>query len=73
MAEERLIVDDSVEIAEMTADLEEYYECAGFAYFYNRVLKGMTDDQIREYHRKTFDEQTDFELEMWERKRNGEL
>ena len=55
------MTDDSVEIAEMTADLEEYYECAGFADFHNKVLKDMSDDQIRAYHKTTFcEEDMDF-------------
>lgn len=46
--------DLSIEIQDMVAELEEYYECAGFADFYERVLKPMTDDEIREYYRTTF-------------------
>ena len=31
--------------------LEQYYEAAGFADFYERVLKGMSDDDVNELPR----------------------
>lgn len=60
-----LVADDSIEIAEMTACLEEYYEAAGFADFYDRVLSTMDDNKIRESFHRTFDGMTVENLEMW--------
>lgn len=60
------------DIVEMTADLEEYYEAAGFADFYERVLSKMDEDQIRKYYHDTFEVEEDHELEEWERRYNGE-
>ena len=60
------------DIEEMTADLEEYYEAAGFADFYERVLSKMDEDQIRKYYHDTFEVEEDHELEEWERRYNGE-
>lgn len=60
------------DIVEMTADLEEYYEAAGFADFYERVLSKMDEDQVRKYYHDTFEVEEDHELEEWERRYNGE-
>lgn len=34
--------------------LEQYYEAAGFAEFYERVLKGMSDSEVIEMYKETF-------------------
>ena len=60
------------DIVEMTADLEEYYEAAGFADFYERVLSKMDENQVRKYYHDTFEVEEDHELEEWERRYNGE-
>ena len=60
------------DIVEMTADLEEYYEAAGFADFYERVLSKMDEDQVRKYYHDTFEVEEDHEFEEWERRYNGE-
>ena len=57
---------------EMMADLEEYYETAGFTDFHERVLKNMDPDQIRKYHHDTFEVEDDHEFEEWERSLNDE-
>ena len=38
----------------MVSDLEEYYECAGFSNFYEKILKNMNDEQIKAYYEDTF-------------------
>lgn len=46
-------------IEEMTDELEEFYEAAGFANYYDRVLKDKTEEQIKEMyenHIKSMDE-----------------
>ena len=43
------------DISDMIAELEEYYECAGFANFYDRVLKDMTEEEIIAYYKQTFE------------------
>ncbi len=60
------------DVEEMTADLEEYYEAAGFEDFYERVLSKMDEDQIRKYYHDTFEVEEDHEFEEWERRYNGE-
>ena len=60
------------DVEEMTADLEEYYEAAGFEDFYERVLSKMNESQIREYYHDTFEANENHELEEWERSFNGE-
>lgn len=44
------------DVIDLVEDLEEYYEAAGFSDFHDRVLKDMTDEQIRAYHAATFQE-----------------
>lgn len=44
----------SEEMIDMVADLEEYYEAAGFADFHENILKNMNDEQIKAYHEDTF-------------------
>ena len=53
-------------IADMRDELEDFFEAAGFADFYERVLKDMTDEQIIACYNETFSEE-DLELEKWER------
>lgn len=55
----------------MRYELEDFFEAAGFADFYERVLKDMTDEQIIASYNEIFSEE-DLELEKWERMRNGE-
>lgn len=46
-------------IEEMIEELEENYEAAGYADYYNRVLKGKTDEEIRKIYTeyvKSFEE-----------------
>ena len=56
---------------DMIAELEEFYECAGFEDYYERVLKNMSEEKIRAYYAETFKEE-DRELENWEREYRGE-
>ena len=58
-------------IEDMRYELEDYFEAAGFADFYERVLKDMTDEQIIACYNETFAEE-DHELEKWERMVKGE-
>ena len=58
-------------LEDMIAELEEFYESAGFEDYYERVLKNMSEDKIREYYADTFKEE-DRELENWEREYKGE-
>ena len=58
-------------IADMRDELEDFFEAAGFADFYERVLKDMTDEQIIACYNETFSEE-DLELEKWERLVKGE-
>ena len=53
-------------IADMRDELEDFFEAAGFADFYERVLKDMTDEQIIASNNEIFSEE-DPELEKWER------
>ena len=53
-------------IADMRDELEDFFEAAGFADFYERVLKDMTDEQIIASYKEIFSEE-DPELEKWER------
>lgn len=41
---------EEIEVAEMYAELEQYYEAAGFEDFAENVLKDATDDEIRAMH-----------------------
>ena len=58
-------------LQDMIEELEEFYECAGFEDFYERCLKGKTEEEILQYYTETFKED-DHELEMWERSYHGE-
>ena len=42
-------------VQDMIADLEEYYENAGFADFYERALKGKNDEEIIQLYKDTFE------------------
>ena len=48
----------SLTVDEMTEALAQYYEAAGFEDFYNRVLKGKSEDEIRQMYLKTFSDET---------------
>ena len=58
-------------LEDMIAELEEFYESAGFEDYYERVLKNMSEDKIREYYAETFKEE-DREFENWEKEYKGE-
>ena len=45
-------------VDEMTDALEQYYEAAGFADFYNRELKDKSEAEIRQMYLKTFSDET---------------
>ena len=60
-----------ISIEDMRYELEDFFEAAGFADFYERVLKDMTDEQIIASYNEIFSEK-DLELEKWERMMNGE-
>ena len=44
-------------VDEMAEALEQYYEAAGFADFYNRELKGKSEDEILRMYVKTFSDE----------------
>ncbi len=44
----------SKDIKLMIEELEEYYECAGFEDYYNKVLKNMSDEEIISHYNLTF-------------------
>lgn len=41
-------------LEEMISALEQYYAEAGFYDFYDNVLKGMTDEEVRNIFNETF-------------------
>ena len=41
---------NELSLDDMIACLEEYYECAGFEDFYERMLKGKSEEVIREMY-----------------------
>jgi hypothetical protein len=43
-------------IEDMIADLEGYYEAAGFSGIYERELKNKTEEEIREMHKQLREE-----------------
>lgn len=49
-----VIIDDSIEVAEMYACLEEYYEAAGFSGYSENVLSKMDNNEIKEHFKITF-------------------
>ena len=48
--------DGLITIEDLTSNLEEYAETAGFDDYYNRVLKNWTEDQIRDNHARIFED-----------------
>jgi hypothetical protein len=54
-------------LEEMIDELVEFYECAGFEDYYERVLKNMDELAIRKHYEETFAEE-DMILEAWEQK-----
>ena len=58
-------------INDMIDELEDFYESAGFENFYERVLKNMSEEKIKEYYKETF-KKVDIEFENWEREYRGE-
>lgn len=61
------------ELIDIISELEEYYECAGFADYYERVLKNMSEKELLQHYRETFEIQEDFEFEQWEQRHRGEM
>lgn len=53
------------DIEEMTADLIEYYEAAGFSDFFEKILKPMDGNQIEKFYHDTFEVEDNPELENW--------
>lgn len=55
-------------IEEMIEELEENYEAAGYADFYERVLKNMSEEEIKKMYedfQKSFEEaEEDYKKEM---------
>lgn len=61
------------ELNEIIAEIEEYYECAGFEDIYERKIKNMSEKDIRAWYEETFKE-PNRELEEWEeRHERGEV
>lgn len=56
---DNIITEDDFELEDMIAELEEYYENAGFADYYNKVLKSMSEEQVRKHFHDTFFKSTD--------------
>ena len=50
-------------VEEMRDYLEQYYEAAGFADFYEQVLKGMSDEDVIKMYMDTFGKQEDIVIE----------
>ena len=48
---------ESIEIKDMIVQLEQYYESVGFSDYYNKVLKDMSKEQIKEQYNKIFEEE----------------
>lgn len=55
-------------IEEMTDELEEFYEAAGFANYYERVLKDKTDEQIKEMYENHIKSMDEIEKEYYKEK-----
>lgn len=65
-------------LKDMMAELEEYYECAGFADFRATTLNGMSARRIRKLYASTFevDDRPEEDPFLWMnggKKRNGEV
>ena len=58
-----IITEDVIDVEEMVAELEQYYESAGMKDYYNKVLKDMNEDQIRKCYKDTFLRENDPEGE----------
>ena len=58
-------------LSEMLDALTEFYENAGFADYYNRVLIKMSKEEIYKHFAETFKEE-DLVLIDWERRNKGE-
>lgn len=61
MSEERRndFIPATLTVDEMTEALAQYYEAAGFADFYNRELKGKSEDTILQMYLRTFSDEGD--------------
>ena len=53
-----LPINGDLTVDEMAEALEQYYEAAGFADFYNRELNGKSEKEIRQMYVKTFSDKT---------------
>lgn len=49
-----MAVCEEEDVEEMKAELEEYYEAAGFADFHERVLKDADNDTVKAMYSDTF-------------------
>lgn len=58
-------------LTDMLDALTEFYENAGFTDYYNRVLKKMSEEEIRRHYAETFKEEDQMLID-WERKNKGE-
>ena len=47
---------EKIELRDMVAELEEYFENAGFANVYEKKLKEMSEVEIKELYSKVFEE-----------------
>ena len=56
---------------EMTEELEQFYEAAGFVNYYERVLKDKTEDQIKEMYENHIRNMEEIEKEYYEEKQNN--
>lgn len=52
-------VPGALTVDEMTEALEQYYEAAGFADFYNRELKGKSEDAILHMYLRALSDEAD--------------
>ena len=52
-------VPGALTVDEMTEALAQYYEAAGFADFYNRELKGKSEDAILQMYLRAFSDEAD--------------
>jgi len=55
-------------IEEMTEELEQFYEAAGFANYYERVLKDKTEEQIKEMYENHIKSMEEIEKEYYKEK-----
>lgn len=59
MGDLNLPINGDLTVDEMTEALEQYYEAAGFTDFYNRELKGKSEDTILQMYLRAFRDEAD--------------